>query len=221
MATTPGKRPEALATFLERGIQERIAQGTYAQGARLSPTALAKDFGVSHIPLREALSSLAAKGYIEYQQSKGYFTRKLTSGELADIYRWRALLESEAVTLSLPNLTEQDLIRMEELIAVMGRKTKPADRMEYLELNRQFHFTLFERAGSPVLLHLLNYLWDVSHPYFAMTLSAGSAGHLHHLEQLNHAKAGDLKALLRALDDHRGSRYRLIREWESESVPTM
>ena len=59
--------------------------------------------------MREALTSLAASGYLEHKPRVGFFVRVLSSDDLADIYHWREILEREAFTMAIPRLTGDDI----------------------------------------------------------------------------------------------------------------
>lgn len=209
-------RPEPLVAFITRRVQTDIARRNYEPGARLSPSTLATEYGVSHIPVREALSSLAAKGYIVHHQSRGFFARDLSDDELQDIYRWRRILETEAYRDAVPNITRGDIAQMKSNLAEMQSLTSNEDRIRYLELNRDFHFIAFRRAGSPILLDLLNYLWDVSAPYVAVDLIDSKRAHRDHTKQVKLYEKKDVEGLLQAMDEHRG--FRLAKVAESKVV---
>lgn len=208
-------RPETLVSFIERRIETAIAEGEYPGGARLSPAVLSKEFAVSHIPVREALSSLAAKGFIDYRQARGFFTRDLNVDELDDIYTWRTVLETEAFRLAMPKITEDDISEMRDIVEEESHKLSASDRLEYLELNRRFHFVAFNRVESPVLLHLLNYLWDITKPYTAAELVESTQGHEDHLRQLALFEARDIDGMIAAMDAHRGFRRNMQRDREA------
>lgn len=216
MARTKSDRPESLVSYLEKRIESSIAQGEHPPRSRLSPTVLADKYDVSHIPVREALSSLAAKGYVDYRQSRGYFTRDLSSEELSDIYHWRTILETEALQLAFPLITDDDLAKMRRIVEEEEDLTGANDRIEYLELNRQFHFIAFARAGSPVLLHLLNYLWDISRPYLSTEMIESSRSHTDHIRQIEIYESGTIEELLAAMKDHRVFRMDLVKQWEKK-----
>lgn len=206
MTRADQQRPASLVSFLETSIEAAIARGEYAPKSRLSPSSLATQFEVSHIPVREALSSLAAKGYVDYKQSRGYFTRELTSQELVDIYYWRAVLEDQALSLAFPNIRPGDISEMKEVVRLESERTASEDRIDYLKLNRRFHFIAFERAESPVVLHLLNYLWDIVLPYQTAQLSDSNRGHEDHLKQIEIYESGTVDELLAAMREHRSYR---------------
>ena len=94
-------QPEALLSYIEKRIKQAVVSGELKPGAKLSPSAIAVDLGVSHIPVREALTSLAASGYLEHKPRVGFLVRVLSSDDLADIYHWREVLEREAFTMAI------------------------------------------------------------------------------------------------------------------------
>lgn len=199
-------RPESLLSFIIGQVQGDIARGKYPPSTRLSPNSLATEYGVSHIPVREALSSLAAKGYIVHHQSRGFFTRELTEDELRDIDHWRRVLETEAFRMAVPQLTADDLKAMRTAANAMRKLTRTEDRLDYLQLNREFHFVVFRRAESPLLLRLLDYLWDISASYGAVEVVDHERGYRDHLAQLEFIEAGKVERLIKAMDDHRNHR---------------
>ena len=214
-AATEDGRPESLQSYAERRIKTVIATGTFPPGSRLSPNLLAAEFGLSHIPIREALASLAAVGYVDHTPGRGYVTRQLSAADLADINRWRQVLEHEAYLMAVPELTDEDLAEMRRLSDLMSRRTGRADRLEYIQLNREFHFVAFRRVGSERLLRLLNYLWDAAAPYAGLEMTDSTASHAGHLAVLPGFAARDTQAVIAAMDAHRGIRTQHVARWEA------
>ncbi|GAA3909294.1 GntR family transcriptional regulator [Microbacterium invictum] len=200
------KRPETLVSYAIRRIRTEISDGTIKPGARLSPHQLAPEYGLSHIPIREALASLAATGHVVHKQSQGYFSRELSAEDLTDIYHWREVLEPEAYTLAAPDLTDEDFAVLRGLIDQMAALTAPEQRFEYLELNREFHFVIFRRAGSDRLLRFLTYLWDSVEPYGsrgAHDLRSSEISHAEHLEMMPIIESRDPEKIVAVMDEHR------------------
>ena len=150
-----GGQPEALLSFIERQVKQAVVSGELVPGAKLSPSAVAAELGVSHIPVREALTSLAASGYLERRLRVGFFVRALSAADLADIYHWRELLEAEAFAMAIPRLTDGDIAEMRDLAGQLRLLSDGGQWPEYLALNRQFHFVAFQRAESARLLRFL------------------------------------------------------------------
>ena len=134
-------QPEALLSYIEKRIKQAVVSGELKPGAKLSPSAVAVDLGVSHIPVREALTSLAASGYLEHRPRVGFFVRALSSEDLADIYHWREILEREAFTMAIPRLTSDDIEEMRRQCDQMQKLIDPAHQREYLKLNDPFHLS--------------------------------------------------------------------------------
>ena len=191
-------------SYIEKRIKQAVVSGELKPGAKLSPSAVAADLGVSHIPVREALTSLAASGYLEHKPRVGFFVRVLSSDDLADIYHWREILEREAFIMAIPKLTDDDLEEMSRLCGQMRKLTGPGQRREYLNLNRQFHFIAFRRAGSDRLLRFLAYLWDVAAPYtFTGLVDIDEARHDHE-RMMDLFEARDLDGIIEMMTRHRG-----------------
>ncbi len=207
--------PEALLSYIEKRIKQAVVSGELKSGAKLSPSVIAADLGVSHIPVREALTSLAASGYLEHRPRVGFFVRVLSSEDLADIYHWREILEREAFTMAIPSLTSDDIKEMRGLCAEMRKLTAPDLRREYLNLNRQFHFIAFRRAGSDRLLRFLTYLWDVAAPYTYTGLVDAEEAHQDHERMMDLFEARDADGIIEMMRRHRGIAVEAVARWEA------
>jgi DNA-binding GntR family transcriptional regulator len=212
-------QPEALLSFIEKRIKQAVVSGELKPGAKLSPSAVAADLGVSHIPVREALTSLAASGYLEHKPRVGFFVRVLSSDDLADIYHWREILEREAFTMAIPRLSGDDIEEMRRLCGQMRKLTAPGQRWEYLNLNRQFHFIAFRRAGSDRLLRFLAYLWDVAAPYTFTGLVDIDETRQDHERMMVLFEARDLGGIIETMTRHRGLAVEAVARWEARSRP--
>lgn len=208
-------QPEALLSYIEKQIKQSVVSGELKPGAKLSPSAVAADLGVSHIPVREALTSLAASGYLEHKPRVGFFVRVLSPEDLADIYHWREILEREAFTMAIPQLTGDDIEEMRRLCGQMRKVSAPAQRREYLALNRQFHFIAFRRAGSDRLLRFLTYLWDAAAPYTFAGLVDNEEAHRDHERMMSRFEARDLDGAIELMARHRGMAVEAVARWKA------
>jgi DNA-binding GntR family transcriptional regulator len=197
-------QPEALLSYIEKRIKQAVASGELKPGAKLSPSVIAADLGVSHIPVREALTSLAASGYLEHRLRVGFFVRILSPDDLADIYHWREVLEREAFIMAIPRLTDDDIEEMRRLCSQMRRLTVPGLWLEFLELNRQFHFVTFRRAGSVQLLRFLGYLWDSAESYSAAGMGNLEKAQQDHEQMMDLFEARDVNGIIETMARHRG-----------------
>jgi DNA-binding GntR family transcriptional regulator len=196
-------QPEALLSYIEKRIKQAVVSGELKPGAKLSPSAIAADLGVSHIPVREALTWLAASGYLEHKPRVGFFVRVLSQDDLADIYHWREVLEREAFTMAVPQLTGDDIEEMRRLCGQMHKLVTPGQWSEFLDLNRQFHFVAFRRAGSDQLLRFLSYLWDSAESYSLSGLGNLEKAQQDHEQMLDLFEARDVDGIIEAMMRHR------------------
>jgi DNA-binding GntR family transcriptional regulator len=197
-------QPEALLSYIEKRIKQAVVSGELKPGAKLSPNTIATDLGVSHIPVREALTSLAASGYLEHRPRVGFFVRVLTADDLADVYHWREILEREAFMMAIPQLTDDDIDEMRRLCRQMRRPIAPGLWSEFLDLNRQFHFVAFRRAGSDQLLRFLSYLWDSAESYSLSGMGNVEKAQQDHEQMIDLFEARDVEGIIEAMTRHRG-----------------
>lgn len=126
---------------------------------------VAERLGVSRVPVREALKVLTAEGQLVYEAHRGYTVTKLSLEELEEIYLMRCLLESEAIRRAAPGIDDEFTARLGALVEEMDRLSEAGDILGLIERNREFHLSLFERAGMPRLYGTIKVLWQNSDPY--------------------------------------------------------
>ena len=149
-------------------LRQRIAEGHYEGGEQLRQENLARDFGVSVPPVREALKTLEAEGQVLYLPRRGYFVARLSVSELEETYVIRDLLETEAVSRAVGRLVRADIDRMRQAAREMEQAHRSADVATVTDANRRFHFTLFDGAAMPRLAELIRVLWDGTDRYRSM-----------------------------------------------------
>lgn len=142
--------------LLVQQIRDQIICGNFRPGARLRLRALADQFRVSTQPIREALHELEAQGLVRTVPRKGAIVTKLTIQELVDIYEIRATLESMATRLAVPQLSAETITTLDNLITDMNNQMGKV--VELVELNKQFHLTLYQPSGRKHLVELVGSL---------------------------------------------------------------
>jgi DNA-binding GntR family transcriptional regulator len=153
-------------------LRDMILSGELAPGSRLDQNDLARRFGVSLVPLREALARLQSSGLVRIVPHRGVFVESLSVEELLDIYQVREALEELAARLAAPRLSAADLATLDRLKIEMEQTAKIDDFDAFLDLHRDFHFTIYRAAGRRHLLQLLTQLWDLSARYRRFQLYA-------------------------------------------------
>ncbi|MBP2302950.1 GntR family transcriptional regulator [Azospirillum picis] len=188
--------------FVEAAMREAILAGTLPAGSPLRQEELAAAFGVSRMPVREALRQLEARALVEFHPHRGAVVAEISAEDSADIGAIRAALEPAALRLSLPRLTPEDFALAAELIAEMDAESDPG-RMG--ELNRRFHMTLYARAGRPRLLALVEQHLAAADRYLRFQFAA--LGYHPRSQDEHHAllaacRAGDADAACEAVTRH-------------------
>src|SRR5579863_4039770 len=113
--SAPIPRQSLAAAVVER-LREKIIDGELREGEQLRQDAIAEEFQISRIPVREALSHLAAEGLITIVANRGAVVSALSPEEIAQIFETRAALECYMLRLAIPNSTEDDFHRAEEIL---------------------------------------------------------------------------------------------------------
>jgi DNA-binding GntR family transcriptional regulator len=126
---------------------------------------LAAQLGVSRVPLREALKILEGEGQVTYSAHHGYSVTELSLSDLLEVYRIRAILEAEAVSVAVPQMTSEDIDRLEEAERDVEAAADVADLIAMTMANRRFHFALIDACALPRLVWLIRLLWDATEVY--------------------------------------------------------
>jgi DNA-binding GntR family transcriptional regulator len=129
-------------------VRERILTNACAPGESLREEALAAEFSVSRVPVREALRQLAAEGLVDLVPRHGAIVSSLSLKQFLDAYRVREALEVLAVRLATPLLGEEGLARLRELESAMESCAERGDQDGFFAANTEFHQLLVERAAN-------------------------------------------------------------------------
>lgn len=191
-------------------LRRRILDGLYASGMPLRQDALAEEFGISRIPVREALLQLESEGLVRILPHRGAIVSELSVGEVEEIFELRALLEPRLLRQSAPKLTESDFAALRAMVAEFEQALRTGPVGRWGELNTAFHLRLYGAADRPRTLGLVSTLLREAdrHTRLQLTYTDGRArAEQEHTELLNLCEAGryrDACALLRAHIDNVG-----------------
>jgi DNA-binding GntR family transcriptional regulator len=178
-------RPVARDTVQEqvyRQLKEAILDGEIEPGSSVTIQALAEAFGVSAMPVREALHRLSQSGAMTVVARRSAGIPPLSIARLRDLRRVRVEVEGLAAAWAAANVTPALLARLDALIARMESSTAAVDRKPFVPANREFHFAIYEAAGSESLLAVIEPLWLQIGPYLALLRGSGNwraANHQH------------------------------------------
>jgi DNA-binding GntR family transcriptional regulator len=142
-------------------IREQIITGELAAGEQLRQRDLAARFQVSQTPVREAMRRLESEGLVIGDTHRGFTVVEPDDGPVEENFQIRAALESLGASLAARKIDAAGIARLQEL----NDRMRALDEGDpgYADLNREFHFSVYEYARSPLLLSLMRLLWASLH----------------------------------------------------------
>lgn len=146
-------------------IKSALVRGHFAPGQTVSIRQLAGDLGTSPMPIREAVHRLVSERALEMRGARSLRVPLLTREKFQDLIQARCLIEPEAAALAAKRITPEQLDTLDRENRRLMRAIKRLDQTEMIEANRAFHFTIYEAAGSPILMQLIDSLWLQIGPY--------------------------------------------------------
>ncbi|MDN7144216.1 GntR family transcriptional regulator [Pseudomonas sp. JQ170] len=167
--------PHLARSVIEERLRSAILDGRLAPGHALRQQELATLFGVSRMPVREALRQLEAQSLLRVVAHKGAVVAPLIGEDAVDTYALRVILESEALRQSIPLLEPEDIALARSYIAQLENETRHA---EIGRLNRLFHMSLYSKASNKKLLRLIEIELNEEERFLRFHLSSMGLGKL-------------------------------------------
>jgi DNA-binding GntR family transcriptional regulator len=133
-----------LAHTIAADLRQMIDRGAYAPGEAIRQDAVAKQFAVSRIPVREALRLLEQEGVVVIHANRGAFVVEHDQATVAELFDLRLMLESDLLRRACPRLTAGAIDRL-RLVNRQASRTR--DTHEWIKLDEEFHFTIYSAAG--------------------------------------------------------------------------
>jgi len=162
------KSAQPIAKIIAQALEQRIIEGLHEQAVPLRQAELALEFGTSHIPVREALATLAEKGLVQIIPNRGAVVVPLSAKQCNELAGTRVALELVAIRSAIPNLAEAHLKKAQTALA-RGRATvKLAFRAQQ---NWEFHRAIYAAGDQPFLLSQLEALWRHADRYLMFAWS--------------------------------------------------
>ncbi len=183
-------RSQSLTNVVRSEVEGLILNGELAPGDHVSEIGLANRLQVSRGPVREACRALAGAGLLEYRVNRGFFVRKLSMAEIADVYDVRACLARLAGQTLAQRIGDDEVAHLAALIDGMDEANATRDVTRFYEFNMEFHNRLIEFTKNGKLLRIHNDLMKELHVYRRRGLVAG-----HDTEQSNREHRSILEAI--------------------------
>ncbi len=166
---------------------------------------VAELFGVSHIPVREALKTLIGEGLVTHRQQRGYQVAQLTARELREMYIVRDTLETASLAAAAANADDAERAHLLAVNELLERAILDDDPAAYQRQSRSFHVALTRPSRMFRLLHMLEAAWNITEPAQPMVhINRCDRERLHtdHIAMLDAFLARDVDRLLEHADEH-------------------
>lgn len=169
--TTPPLAHRTLSSAIVEQLRQAILAGRHAAGTQLRQDVLAAEFGVSRIPVREALFQLEAEGLVRIEPHKGAIVAGFAADEIDDVFDLRVLLEPRLLQRSVPRLTAADYEEVVGLDVAFAEAIARHDVARWGELNARLHLSLYRQAALPRTLGIVGQLLQASDRYTRVQLN--------------------------------------------------
>ena len=151
-------------------LQRRILTGVLPAGAVIPQAKLAAEIGVSTTPLREAIRRLSAEGMVELEAHRDARVTPVSANEARHLYQVRENLDPLAAALAARTRTAADIAAISNAFDRLSPIASASD-VDALVRHREFHRTVYRASGNPVLIDILERLWDKADRYRVIGLS--------------------------------------------------
>nr|WP_315392671.1 GntR family transcriptional regulator [uncultured Duganella sp.] len=199
----------AVTTVAEQAadaLRRKIMAGDLPEGFQLRQDALAAEFGISRIPVREALVQLEGEGLVRIVPHKGAVVSELSIDEINELFMLRGLLEPLLLKKSAPKLTSADFAQIDAILAEYKQELHAQHPTRWGELNTRLHDLLMSRAGQPRTLAIVAGLLQQTDRYTRLQLSLSiescQRAEEEHAELVGLCKSGDVRAAASLLKRH-------------------
>ena len=163
-----GSRHTSLSDQVTAELRRRIIDAHYRPGERLTEDRLAADFGVSRNPVREALRSVTAEGFIEVQPRRGAVVATPDEQVMRDMFLARSLIEPQAARIAAERATDADLAGLRDLLDQARLATEKGDLDTVAELNTELHRAVVAMSRNRWLMQFSTSMYRYVHWVFRL-----------------------------------------------------
>lgn len=203
---------QTLQDQVYRALCELILNGEIAPGQQVTVRSLSDAFGVSAMPVREALKRLSAADAITVVAGRSIGIPRLTHERLVDLKNVRIEIEPLAAGWAVERIAVPELARLSEDLDHLESADRTGDVRAYLRANRAFHFTIYGASRSQVLMTIIEALWLQISPYFNLLHASGNytTANIHHRRMLQALERRDRESVVAAMKADISSAYDVL-----------
>jgi len=202
-------------------LRQAIIKGKLKPGQKLVMADLAKAFGLSETPVREAIRRLESDGYVQFTPHTGAIVTKVDEGELVEVYLIRIALEALATRLASPHITDKDI----DFLNKKNQAIEAAIQQKKFEnigsINKDFHLRIYKAAPFPRLYKMICDLWDTFERWpsvFAYVPERAVASVEEHKRIIQALKRGDTDLADQLMKEQKERAMEAIQKYTAEGV---
>jgi len=205
--------------FVYEKLRRMVLLGELRPGAMLVAQEIADWFGVSSVPVREAIQRLKNEGLIENAPHARAVVKGMSKADALEIAEMRLLLEPAAAHSATFNMTAEQIKILEALLKTMDRCVSEGSTAEYAKANQRFHEAIYERCTNSRLHQAIIQCWDLSQRFAALAGFPRQIGKGQHEHQLICAalKGGEAENVRRLTYEHRARVLESMKLWDEPS----
>jgi len=220
----PGSTVVTKQERVYQAIRERILSGAYGPGYRVVIDALAEEFEVSGLPVREAIRRLEAEGLVIYRPNAGAQVAPADPGLFDEEMTVLAVLEGYGTALAAPCMDEEAIVRLREINDEMAAAMAELDSLRFGRLNQAFHGLIYEYCPNSALVAMLSdvarRLDAIRRTVFVQIPYRGATSVAEHRELIELIASGAPAAKIeKAAREHKLSTVRIFRALQDERAP--
>ena len=196
----PSLKDMALSAIKEAILYKKLEPGVIYTEASVS-----SELGISRTPVREALIHLASRGFIIYMPRKGFQIRVLMEKDVKNLFELRMALELAVIRQITPKLTEESIIKIENLFSKYTKATEAANPIESINADRELHLSLAHLTDNPFLINAIEEIRDLIDLASIRSLEIEyrtTEAIKEHQEIIDMLKARSLKGALEKMEEH-------------------
>lgn len=144
---------------IQQRLRSDIVSGELPFGSRLIIEDLAIRYGVSHMPIREALRVLHGEGLVVIEPNRGARVRPIYRGFIEDVFDVRGAIETMLARRAAERRTAQHLLQLRDAAATLEARVAAGDYASVALANRAFHAVINDAAGNPGALPIVDNHW--------------------------------------------------------------
>jgi DNA-binding GntR family transcriptional regulator len=186
-------------------LRKLILLGELLPGEQLRQEELSQRLGVSRVPLREAFLVLANQGLLVHRPNQGFVVAKRTAFELNQLHMLHALLETE-LNASIHWPDKAALEHLRSLNAEMGEKVDRSEVVEFIDLNHEFHLSVWRLSPLNLVITEVERVWALSDAYFASNYASPerrAQAVEHHAHIIDALQSQDMELFQKVSAEHR------------------